>query len=524
VDARGLGSGTYNGPVSVTAPRALNSPQTPLVVLQVLQPRSNPGPEVRPTGLVFTGVQGEGNPQSQNVQVSNVAGGVLNYGSNVAYVTPGTYLSYLPTNATVPGQNPVRVVVQPDFRGLSAGIQRAALTLAFDDGSIRSVAVLSVVAPPGSRAVAGKGSGARAAGACMPTRTIPVFTSLGAGANVPAGFPSTIGVRVVDDCGSAMTGGSVVASFSNGDAPLSLTNLQNGSWAASWQPGRQLGAGVTINIQANQPDLGLQGSTQLTVGVQSGDATPVLFRAPRSPITQTEGPIAPGDVILIQGSGLADGQASSTTPLEELAGTSVTVGSSLAGLLYADSTRVLGLVPNTVRPNTPQQIVVQRNANLGVPVPVVVADAHPTVLTRDAGGTGTALAYRLTDAGIDARIEPGSPARPGETVLLYVTGLGLTNDQGGAANSVSVNVGGQAAEVVSARLAGSSQLPPGGMPSLLDGGVSLGSGGVFAVTIKVPDAAAGDAPLVVSAAGQDSQASVTLTIGERAAAPLRRSR
>src|SRR5207245_7565370 len=72
VNVRSLSPGNYFGNVQVTAPGASNSPQTILVVLNVLQAGSNPGPQVRPTGLVFTGIAGAGTPGSQNVMGSNV--------------------------------------------------------------------------------------------------------------------------------------------------------------------------------------------------------------------------------------------------------------------------------------------------------------------------------------------------------------------------------------------------------------------------------------------------------------------
>jgi uncharacterized protein (TIGR03437 family) len=50
---------------------------------------------------------------------------------------------------------------------------------------------------------------------------------------------------------------------------------------------------------------------------------------------------------MIKGTGLADGQASSSTsPLpQQLAGASVVIGGRLASLLYADETQVVGSAP-----------------------------------------------------------------------------------------------------------------------------------------------------------------------------------
>ncbi len=73
--------------------------------------------------------------------------------------------------------------------------------------------------------------------ACAPSRLFTVFTEFASAGNVPAGWPQIIAVKVVDDCGSPMTTGTVVATFSNGDPPLALINLQNSAWTGTWQPG-----------------------------------------------------------------------------------------------------------------------------------------------------------------------------------------------------------------------------------------------------------------------------------------------
>src|SRR5207248_737581 len=79
-------------------------------------------------------------------------------------------------------------------------------------------------------------SAPRDAQTTCPSQLFPVFTELGSSVAVPAGWPQTIAVKVVDDCGLPMTAGSVVASFSNGDPGVALNNLQNGTWIGTWQP------------------------------------------------------------------------------------------------------------------------------------------------------------------------------------------------------------------------------------------------------------------------------------------------
>src|SRR5207249_3908937 len=54
VNATGLAPGDYYGRIEVTAPAAGNTPQIVSVVLTVLPSGSDPGPLIRPTGLIFT--------------------------------------------------------------------------------------------------------------------------------------------------------------------------------------------------------------------------------------------------------------------------------------------------------------------------------------------------------------------------------------------------------------------------------------------------------------------------------------
>ncbi len=77
----GLAAGEYYGQVQVSSPTADNSPQVVSIVLNVLPAGSNPGPIVRPTGVIFTAEAGETSPGSQNVFVSNLAASPTNFAS-----------------------------------------------------------------------------------------------------------------------------------------------------------------------------------------------------------------------------------------------------------------------------------------------------------------------------------------------------------------------------------------------------------------------------------------------------------
>ena len=516
VNAASLAAGTYYGNVQVTAPGASNSPQTVLVVLDVLPPGSNPGPQLSPTGLVFTGVAGAESPGSQSVSVADVTANPTAFGSSVTYVGTNNWISYLPQNGTVQPGTPAQILVQPNFANLSPGVLRAALTLAFDDGSIRTVSILSVVAPTGTSASSREGPSRLAprASGCAPSKLNPVFTQLGTGPSVPTGWPVPIIVKVVDDCGNPLTSGSitgsasVVAVFSNGDPPVALIDLQNGEWSGTWVPLIASAAGVTVSITAELPQFSLAGTTQTTIGLQGNQALPLLTSQPVSAATLKAGPLAPGELVVINGSALADGQASSTSsPLpQQLAGASVLIGGQPTSLLYANNGQLLAIVPPNIPVNSSQQIVPQRDNTLGVPSPAIVTATQPAVFTKDGSGTGQALAYKagvLTDL--------SNPVQPGDTVIIYSAGLGAVDASGAATNPVSATIGGQAAQVSYAGTAIAAGFPAAGPPAIL--GVSTGLGGLYQIAAKIPaGVSGGPAAIIISSAGQISQQGVTLAI------------
>jgi uncharacterized protein (TIGR03437 family) len=315
-------------------------------------------------------------------------------------------------------------------------------------------------------------------------------------------------VNVVDDCGNPQTAGSVVVTFSNGDPPLALIDLQNGEWSGTWAPQTASTNGVIVNITAEQPAFNIAGTTQTTIGLQTNQTLPLLTTQPVSAATHVAGPLAPGELVILNGTGLADGQASSAaSPLpQQLAGASVSIGGQLTPLLYANNGQLVGIVPPNLPPNSSQQIVPIRDTAAGIPSPAIVAATQPAVFTSDGSGTGQALAYK---AGVLA--DSSNPVQPGDTVIVYTAGLGTVDATGAVTNPVSATIGGQAAQISYQGTAVPGSFPPAGPPAIL--GVSTGLGGLYQINAKIPaGVSGGPAAVVVSSAGQTSQQGVTLAI------------
>ena len=511
VNADSLAPGTYYGQVQVSSGGATNSPQSALVVLTVLPAGSDPGPDVRPTGLVFIGVEGGGNPGSQSVLITDLASAPTSFAAVASYVPPATgWLAYQPADATIAPNSPVQIEVQPNLAGLPSGSQRAYLNLAFAEGQ-PVVNVLAVIAPAGTTTSA-RESGGRAVANCTPSQLVPQFTQVGFGSTTALGYPAALIVQVVDNCGSPVTTGSVIASFDNGDTPVPLVSLQDGTWTNSWQPAHST-ANVTVSLAANSD--GLTGQTKsdpLTLSL--GQATPIFSTGPLTAATQTEGRLAPGDVVLIRGANLADGQKSSTSALEtSLAGASLAIGTTLAQLLYVDSTQIIGLVPSGVVPTSQPGFAVSRDQSVGVSSSsTTISSTNPAILTTDGSGQGQGVIYQLSGTAASLA-NTSNPVAAGNQVIIYCTGLGATNSSGVAINLPAVTIGGVTAPVTYAGLAQPQQYPSTGAPMILGGVTSLALGGLYQITATVPAGlTTGPAAVTITSAGQSSQSGVTMMV------------
>jgi uncharacterized protein (TIGR03437 family) len=138
--------------------------------------------------------------------------------------------------------------------------------------------------------------------------------------------------------------------------------------------------------------------------------------------TAPTAPIAPGQFINIYGSGLAPSAVEAQVPFPTtLNSVTVTIGGILAPLYYVSPGLIKALVPFAIDVSSSTLNVVVKNGNsTSNVVSVIPSGQAPGIFTLSQNGAGAAAMqhadYRLVDA--------SNPARPGETLLLYLTGLG----------------------------------------------------------------------------------------------------
>jgi len=121
VNTAGLGPGTYQGTITITAPDAANSPQTVSVTL-ILGP---PAIVLNPASLVFITTVGA-DPVPQTVEVENAGSGTLGWTASVATQSVENWLSASPTTAVAPST----ITVTVNSAGLPAGAYTGTITIA----------------------------------------------------------------------------------------------------------------------------------------------------------------------------------------------------------------------------------------------------------------------------------------------------------------------------------------------------------------------------------------------------------
>ena len=131
-------------------------------------------------------------------------------------------------------------------------------------------------------------------------------------------------------------------------------------------------------------------------------------------------PISPGEFIALFGAGLAKSNQTATAPYPAtLNGVTVTINGKAAPIYFVSAGQINCLVPYSTTGAT-ATIVVQNGTASSNPVTVPVAATSPGVYSLDQSGTGAGAIEHSTGAVVNA----ASPAVPGETVVVYLTGMG----------------------------------------------------------------------------------------------------
>jgi len=221
------------------------------------------------------------------------------------------------------------------------------------------------------------------------------------------------------------------------------------------------------------------------------------------------GPVAPGEMVVIGGSSLAESAPNSlqVTPVglvaNSLGGTEVLFDDFPAPLLYTRTNQVSAIVPYEVSGQTQTLMQVEYRGIRSAPLTLPVAQTSPAIFTLNQSGTGQGAIVNQ-DGTING---PSNPAARGDVVSIYGTGEGQTLPLGTDGlivtaldlrqplQEVTVSIGGQNAEVLYAGSGGD------------------GVAGLLQVNARIPlGITSGSAVPVAIFVGGSSQAGVTMAV------------
>ncbi len=284
------------------------------------------------------------------------------------------------------------------------------------------------------------------------------------------------GVAIAPANWGAFGGALLVGNF--GDGKINAFDLKNGNLLGTLQDA----SGKPIVIQGLWAILFGNGRTAdqntlyFTAGPSFGDsknhglfggiAPPAQITGITNAASQASGPIAPGEIVELNGFTIGPSPLvaapSATAKVGTTVGTTATGITSVkfndipAPILYASASATSVIVPYAIAGQTTANVVVTYKNNATQAFSTPVAATAPGLFTVNQTGSGAVVAYN-SDGTLNSA---SNPAARGTPVLLFATGEGVTNPPGddGAVTSgqffhapvakVSVSIEGKDAPVV----------------------------------------------------------------------------
>ncbi len=362
------------------------------------------------------------------------------------------------------------------------------------------------------------GSVAVEAASWSPARAVPVTVTIRdtAAGRQRWGFQLSARFRDGKQAGSFSPGSGVDVILGTngiqyaGNAPAARQAGSSFTYTVMWTAPGETAAGDVLFSAAGMAadgDGGKEGDRTFTV-----QATATMVQPPRvyaggivnaaSFVAAPNNAVAPGALISVFGENLADQRAeASSLPLPvTLGGTTLLVDGRAAPLLFVSGGQINAQAPFELVSLRTYQLVVTNSRGTSAPEPLRVDTVSPGIFTLSGDGKGPGAilhaAYSL--------VNDGAPARPGEIVLIFCTGLGQTTprlETGKPGN-------GQPTLEMPVVTIGSRDAP------VLFSGAAPGFAGLYQVNAVVPDLAAGSHEIILKmpAAGKTSQAGVTMRV------------
>lgn len=319
-----------------------------------------------------------------------------------------------------------------------------------------------------------------------------------------------LGHQRIQDTVDAAYGFTYSDTYPTGSAAANYTDNYLNVQFIQGTSGEQIGVGLatTPTITVAVPAPSFTGS-----GVYLSP-TGIVNAASYSPFTSG---VSPGDFVLLYGSNLGPStlQGAASLPLPtKLDNVKVLVNNVPAPISYVQANQIAVIVPFETTASVAQFQVVN-NGQVSNTVTEFVNPTTPGVFTQDESGSGYAAALHVNGS----PVTPDSPAQAGETVAVYMSGLGTVFpailDGVGAPSSPPSTTSNMFAADISGTTA-----------DIAFQGLAPGFAGLYQVNIQIPTGlTAGDNSLDIG--GPDSYASeafISIANPASSAAPAARVR
>jgi uncharacterized protein (TIGR03437 family) len=434
-----------------------------------------------PTSLQFSYTSGGAAPSAQSVQITNSGSGTLAWSAT----SDSSWLTVSPTSGTAPST--LSIAVSPG--DMSAGTYTGNIQISASGASNTPVTIpvtFTVTAAPPVLAVAPQALTFNySVGGSAPAAQTVSITNAGAGALAWTATASDYWLVLNPNSANAPGTLSVSVNPANLAAGTYTTTVQVTANGASGSPAS---IAITLVVQ------GTQSAGTITSVANGGSYQPGIASATWLSIFGTN---LSTSTYLWQNSDFVNGMLPTS-----LQGVSVTVNGVPAFVEYISPTQINVLAPDDAANGTVQVQVTaaQQTSNS---FSVQKNQFAPAFFTIDNGLYAAAQHTDYTLIG-SVNLIPGvttRPAQPGETILLYATGLGPTNPAqltsqlvttpAVLANQVQVTIGGMTASVTFAGLV---------------------SPGLYQLNVVVPNLPNGDAAVVATIGGVSTQTGVSVTV------------
>jgi len=319
----------------------------------------------------------------------------------------------------------------------------------------------------GSSPTTGASSSSSSSGTTTTTTTTPT---------VAVSYPSPDGT--VSNNGSGASALSQQSSFSRTLAPL---------------PGASVIAAMTTS-----------GVTILSQNYAAAFVPPIINTLVNA--ANDTAPVAPGGLVTAWGTNMSPVSAvASQVPLPTALGQScLSVNGTPVPLLFVSPTQVNAQLPNNV--GGPSTVSIHTPGGVSNSLHFTVQATAPSVFLSGSAGpiTGLATIVRAVNNQI---VTPTNPIRPNDTLVIYLTGMGLT--------SPAITPGTPAPSTPLAYASTQPQVTLGGAQLKVDyAGLAPGEIGVYQINVEVPGGVTQglSQPLVIS---QGNVAGASITLNER---------